>query len=386
MKSTQSSTRRTPAAAPRAECLETRTLLTGGAGNTFALVSGTIAEAGKPAVTAFTLDAEHFTLPRRSITLGIDVAPVGGSTAKPYITAVEDTLGKREIGTIRSFYAPEVGATKAGTLASAVLVKLTPKGWNAKNPPPASYEVEVDGDKTTGGYLVGFYLPGDVDGDGVVRNDDLKAIRSANGSAAGQAGYNFNADANRDGRITGVDLNLAQNNKGILTTVQPLIMASLDPASDSGTANRETVFQNVIFNGTATPGAKITYKEVGSKTAEKSVVTGRDGTYSVVIPLAEGENVFQVTSTDGFGQTISGKIEPVKYTPPLVPVTSPTTPKEPPKSVVPKTDAQLAREKQEERQKEAAEAAKKAKEQQVKAREDQAAKLREKLAARQDPA
>lgn len=335
MKSAKTTTRRRATTQPSGETLETRALLTGGAGNTFALVTGAVGTAGQSTKETFVLDAAHFTFPRRSVLLGIDIAPGSNSQVKPLIAAVEDGQGKREIGTIRSVYGEQVGSDAVGKLASAALVNLSTKVGKDGKPVDTPYMVEVEGENsTTGSFLLGFYLPGDVDGDGNVTQTDMKAIRSAKGAALGSNTYNFNADSNRDGVITNVDLSLAQKNLGVRTTIQPIVLANLDPASDSGVTNRTTVYQKVIFNGTATPGAKVRYTEINGRTPEYTATVAADGTYSLVATLAEGDNTYRVTSTDAFGQEISGQIEAVKYEKPAVPVESPTVPKDPPKAIV----------------------------------------------------
>src|SRR5512135_2945509 len=91
-----SSPRRRAGVQPSGESLEPRSLLTGTAGNTFALVSGSISDPGKPATAAFAIDAQHFTLPHREVLLGVDVVAANGSELKPSIGAIHDAQGKRE--------------------------------------------------------------------------------------------------------------------------------------------------------------------------------------------------------------------------------------------------------------------------------------------------
>ena len=88
MKPSQPSNRRRRETRPAAEALESRQLLTGGAGDTFAIEGGTISKANQPAVVKFTIDPTHFTLPKGKFTLGIDIAAASGSNLKPQIAAV----------------------------------------------------------------------------------------------------------------------------------------------------------------------------------------------------------------------------------------------------------------------------------------------------------
>ncbi len=198
----------------------------------------------------------------------------------------------------------------------------------------------TSGTATNGDYLLGYYLPGDADGDGIVNQNDLRAIAAAMGSKAGDARYNFEADANRDGKIDSKDLALAKQNLGVQTKIQPSVTANLDPASDSGTLDRITVYQDVIFEGTGTPGATVTYSETGQKAPDLTATIKPDGTYTLTEHLAEGSNTFKVTSVDGFGQKITGTIQPVTYQTPETPVTSPTTPKSPPTALYPTATAE----------------------------------------------
>jgi hypothetical protein len=212
----------------------------------------------------------------------------------------------------------------------AVLVPLS----GATNK-PVTYTTHVLGESgTTGAYILGYYLPGDADGDGKVEQADVQAVRKAIGSIVGDSDYVFDADTNRDGRVGLNDLQVAQRNLGLSTTVTPVVTANLDPVSDSGVPDRITVFQDVIIAGNGTPGATITYSEVDKKTPDVSKTIAADGTYTVTLTLAEGKNNFHVTYVDPFGQTISGNIAEIEYHRPLVPVESPTTPSAPPTPTV----------------------------------------------------
>ncbi len=204
---------------------------------------------------------------------------------------------------------------------SAVLVPLKVDPASAT---PLALTVKISGEhQTTGKVLSGYFLPGDTNDDGKVNTNDIDAIWSSMGSVAGESTYKFDADANRDGRVSAIDLMLAKYNEGAGTNVTPIVTADLNPVSDSGTADRKTVYKDVVFEGKGTPGARITFTEGSGKIAPASTVIGGDGTYSLTISLAPGDNTFNVTSQDAFGQTISGSITPVTYLEPLVPVESP---------------------------------------------------------------
>ena len=91
---------------------------------------------------------------------------------------------------------------------------------------------------TTGKYLLGFYLPGDTNGDGTVNKTDITTIKSLLGDAATNSNYSFDADVNRDGIINGKDVTLAKQNLGAHDQVSPVVSVNLDPASDPAATGR----------------------------------------------------------------------------------------------------------------------------------------------------
>lgn len=315
-------TRRKLQCRPVGEMLEGRQLLTGGAGSIFALVPGEVTVAKQPATHTFTIGNDHFTLKNRGMTLGIDIAATKGSTVQPKVAAVTNAAGKA----LKISY-PVGGVLKAKSSTGNVDARNGAALVTISNVPSqgVGLTTQVTGDGgTTGAFLLGYYLPGDADGDGAVKQADITAITSAMGTIVGDDGYVFDADTNRDGRIGMNDLTIARKNLGVSTTIMPVLSANLDEISDSGTANRETVYQNVVFNGQSSPGATITYTEKDGKTPSVTTTAISDGQYQLTVPLAEGSNTFVVTSTDRFGQVISGTIAAVTYVKPLVPVESPT--------------------------------------------------------------
>jgi len=318
----RSQARRRPLFRIEAESLESRQLLTGGAGNTIALVRGSVETDGATTPSAFTIQSTHFTAPRGRLTLGVDVVATTNSGLKPVITGVTTD------GTPRSkvLYQGPRGAkalarAASGDVANAVLTDVTYPTKGKKN--AANYSVKITGvGNTKGDFLIGYYLPGDADGNGIVNNLDIKAIKSLNGRTVVETDYSFDADTNRDGVINRTDVALARKNLGVRTTIIPDITANFDPASDTGAADRITNVSTVKFTGVAAPGASISYVEVNKKTGSASTVADDSGKYSVTLALAEGTNTYKVTSIDAFGQTISGSIQPVTYTTGTVPQTA----------------------------------------------------------------
>lgn len=302
-----------------AESLESRELLTGGAGNTFAILPGTITKPGDTVSIPFTIDSAHFTRPTGKMALGIDVVPDPAGTLKPFIASVTDPHGKVVPQTIHSIYAPHVKhrqvANGAGTSAVITPVNSFPSDVNK----PVTETVQVVAEsKSSGKFLLGFYLPGDANGDGKVDSTDLALVKSELGAKAGSPRYTFDADANRDGRIGKIDVAYTQQNMGITTNISPVVAANLVPSSVTDPAARTTTKPTAQFTGMATPGAKLTYTNT-SQTGLQPVTTTADaaGKYTITTPLAPGSNVFQVESVDAFGQTITGKIAGVTYSPPV---------------------------------------------------------------------
>ena len=204
-------------------------------------------------------------------------------------------------------------ADKLGnSLTSAVLVDVKVP---AAGQPATNYSVQVKGlDQTTGGYLLGFYLPGDVTGAGTVTKADIQTIKKDHGITAQSSNYNFDADVNRDGIINSADVKLAREDLGASTKISPVVSVNLDPASNPA-ANRTTPYSTVHFAGDVTPNATVTFLDQSSGTTTAATADST-GAYSIMVPLVSGSNTFTVTTQDGFGQSIAGAITPVVYQPP----------------------------------------------------------------------
>lgn len=304
--------RRRPLFRIEAEALESRQLLTGGAGNTIALTRESIAAAGGTTTAAFVVDSSHFTMPKGRMVLGVDTVGGSSSTVVPKIIGVGPHAAAP-----RGPHAHAKSASGGATNAVFATIKLPKKGGASHNVVTIQAQNHTQGD-----LLLGYYLPGDETGDGKVDQSDLSAIKAAIGKTVNDSTYDFDADANRDGKITRADLQIAMKNLGVTTTIMPDFTANLDPASDTGAADRITNTPNVKFTGQAAPGASISYAEVTGKSPGASTTADGTGTYTVSLPLSEGTNTFKVTSVDAFGQTIQGSIQPVTYTTGTVPAAS----------------------------------------------------------------
>lgn len=300
-----------------AEALESRELLTGGAGNTFAIVPGTIDKPGDTVSVSFTLTQSNFTRPKNKVAMGVDVVADSAGSLKPLIASVTDPHGTVVPQTFHSIYDPHVKHRQVsnGKGTSAVLSPLTSFPSNPAE--PVTYTVQVQAQsQTTGKFLLGFYLPGDANGDGKVDKADLKAVKAMRGAKAGDNRYSFDADVNRDGRIGPIDISYTQQNQGVSTTISPVIAANLDTASVSNPSARVNNMPTARFTGSASPNATVVYQNTSDPSmAPITTTVDPTGNYTIVTPLAQGENVFQVSSSDSFGQTIKGNIAPVTYRP-----------------------------------------------------------------------
>jgi hypothetical protein len=308
---------------PAPDVLEDRMVLSAGQGSTFAIMPGTVSGPGMVSSLQFKLDPSLFTSPARNgrIVLGIDVTPAVNnatgasttSTLKPEIISVKDASG-HVFRVQHSKYDPKVAkANKISPgMTSATLVTLKVP---AAGQPANDYTVQVKGmGATSGTYLVGFYLPGDVSGTGTVAKTNVQTIKSEHGLTAVNSKYTFDADVNRDGVINSKDLQIARENLGVTTKVSPVVSVNLDPASDPA-ADRTTPFSTVHFAGTTTPDASVKFLDQ-SGGATTTATADSTGAYSIMVPLVSGSNTFTVTTSDGFGQSISGSISPVAYSPP----------------------------------------------------------------------
>ena len=178
---------------------------------------------------------------------------------------------------------------------------------------PASYTIQVAGlDHTTGQYLLGFYLPGDANGDGTVNKTDFTTIKSLLGDTATNSNYNFDADVNRDGIINQQDVKLTKENLGAVDPGQPRRLGQPRPRGRPH-HDRTTAYSTVHFGGMVTPGATVIFANTSNNSATTTTTADSTGAYSISVPLASGSNTFTVTTQDGFGQSISGAISPVVY-------------------------------------------------------------------------
>lgn len=312
-----------------AESLESRELLTGGAGSTFALIPGEVTKAGGTQTVTVHIDTAHFTMPRRTMSLGVDIAPMSNSTVSAKISGITSAVVSTDGGANAHTLGHRTSRVQIQRVRNNQAILANIHLNRGQTGVDENVAVQAQ-NNTSGKYIFGFYLAGDANGDGKVDKTDLSLIDKAIGAINGDTQYNLDLDTNRDGRIGMNDLRLAQRNLGVSTTITPVINANLDPASDTGAADRITNEQVVHFSGVGTPGASVTYTEINGATPAVATKADSTGNYSLNIPLALGTNTFQLTSIDAFNQSISGTISPVTYQTDPVPAAAPST--TPPKS------------------------------------------------------
>ena len=306
--------RRRPTYRPSAEALEARRVLTGGAGAVFADLPATISTPGATVALPFTIDPAHFKVPHGTMTLGIDVSGNGTTPASPLITSVLDAKG-HPLPIHHTTYPASVSKLLGGkTQSSAVTVTLNLSALRHGKSQSFSVVVASAGG-STGSLHVGFYLPGDAAGNGVVTQSDIKTIQAAQNIVAGGSTYNVDVDANRDGQITKADLAMARGNLGVSTTIDPTLTGAPSPASAVDAKTLNTSIQDLGFSGVATPGATVTATAISGGAPTVKATAGSDGTYNMVLHLSAGANSFTISSTDAFGQTNTGVIPQINYVP-----------------------------------------------------------------------
>lgn len=218
------------------DSLEIRRLQASNVAGAFESATGQITSVGQSSQVSINLSAgEVQSDTGRPVVVGFSVTPTAGSTVSPQITGVDGPSGKILPITLPRRAPFDVSDEVA---KNHFFARVTPSTTQAQ-----SFTVKIAGQNNNlGGYTVQANLPGDVNGDLTVNNDDFSLIQKAYGSAQGQTRYNSAADFNGDGRVGCIDLYLANLNRG----------ASIHPTTQVAAA---TITNPVIIPAVATTPA-----------------------------------------------------------------------------------------------------------------------------------
>ena len=175
------------------EGLETRSLLS--LAPILSIPAGTVHLPHQTATVELPITPGRFTPgPSGKIIFEVEVKPIAGDHFVPGFVQIIAPNGK----------AVAAQATRSG---DAVFVQAALK--------PGDYRVRVNGlGSSTGSFDVAAGMAGDVQGDRLVNQADLSAIRQGEGTRAGQPGYNAALDVNSSGSVTAADMALATYNLG----------------------------------------------------------------------------------------------------------------------------------------------------------------------------
>jgi hypothetical protein len=170
------------------------------------------------------------------------------------------------------------------------------------------YLVDVAGrHDTTGAWQLHVFLVGDLNGDFRVTQRDISLINKVRKGKAGAELLPL-ADANKDGKITNFDVDVAKDNRGITTNVRILTLtAGLDPASDTGVPDDNLVNQSVVsISGVTLPGADVRLDMDGDGFDDGQATAASNGmtNFDLDAQLAAGNNTLRVRAQDSFGQEV----------------------------------------------------------------------------------
>ena len=186
------------------ESLERREVLSGVVTAPFASLPGTISTPGQRVHVQVQLAPGQATFSKGgSYYIGLDAEPAPGSSVQPWISEVINSSG------------PQFAVNSY--TGGRYIIKVNAPAGSLK-----SFGVDVVGQGTSvGNFVLDAFLPGDVDGNGAVNQDDLNRIQSAYGTREGQSGYDAAADINQDGRVGCLDRRIARANLGAEAKVVP---------------------------------------------------------------------------------------------------------------------------------------------------------------------
>ena len=249
------------------ELLEERLLLTGPA---FAIVEGVFPASGGAVAITIQVSKQVFTLDRSGHVVLEALATANGGAP----LSVESP-----VGAIRGTVGHESAAGDGWQIAS-----LAPGQFTfsiARGTPGASFTVDLS-------------LVGDVNGNGIVDRQDIRAIRSRLGVSVKSDRYLPGANPFDKNRIGMADLLFSLSDLHAGTTLVPLSLSLSDVQPTATNPLADVVVQSG-------PDTSITLTDLG---AVQTGQTDSAGQASFAAGLLTGQNTFQVVATDSFGQRV----------------------------------------------------------------------------------
>lgn len=233
---------------------------------------------------------------KHSTVLGLSAQPAPGAALQPRILGTRGPTGQNlpfQVG--RPFYPGRSGQAIAFTRLDR----------------PGHLTTLVTGrNQTTGQVTQSTYLPGDINGDGKVDLNDLRAFAPAYLTSVNDGFYNPSADSNRNGFVGQRDAVTLVHNETPLTPKIPLnVYLTLAPgevAKNTGdhTSGAVTYAHDVTVLGHTTPGSIVFADSgLGNYTfTGPALPTDKDGNFSIQVHLRDQLTNTEYLVFDPFGQ------------------------------------------------------------------------------------
>ncbi len=269
------------------EQLERRELLAAWP-DVFARFEGEIVAGEAVDVYPVLIRRQDFAAPRGALVMGFDLRAADGSLFDPGTL----TLLLNRPGDARILHRdPEA----LNAVASVLLADV--RG--------GSYGIEVRADAgLIGPYELGWYLAGDVNGDGRVTARDTAQIRGNLGQRTGAPGVPLAADVDRDGRVTQDDLRFARMNLGAGTRIRPIaLQVGIDGRKADPEGNGLITRGDVEITGRTTRNSRIQVDVGNDGSFEVTAQADRAGRFRVTALVGMGRTTIRVVATDELGQT-----------------------------------------------------------------------------------
>jgi hypothetical protein len=281
------------------EQLESRQVLSASAANVFAQFHGEISQPFESQSVEVFLIPGNFQLGFGPATVGFLARPADGSDFAPAPVKVE-SLNPFDRGRRMPVAESRPALPDGGSVALVPLKR-------------GVYKVEVAGGDTVGKWQLDVFLAGDVNGDFKVTAEDVGTLYEA--LLAGNASPELLAvgDSNRDGFISILDVQVAQDNRGSATSTRPLtVSAQLAAESDSGVAGDNIVgLGDVQIVGRTLPRAHVGLDVDGDGFDDGGAFAKSNNeptNFKLNAALSHGANSIRVRASDNFGQSVTTEL------------------------------------------------------------------------------